>query len=40
SDLIQCYAAIFFALIYGFSGIGIARTASASEKSPQSSVTE
>ncbi|EPO5578548.1 Na+/H+ antiporter NhaC family protein [Salmonella enterica subsp. enterica serovar Kiambu] len=37
---IQCYAAIFFALIYGFSGIGIARTASASEKSPQSSVTE
>lgn len=31
---IQCYAAIFFALIYGFSGIGIARTASASEKSP------
>ncbi|EBD3738661.1 LacI family DNA-binding transcriptional regulator [Salmonella enterica] len=37
---IQCYAAIFFALIYGFSGVGIARTASASEKSPQSSVTE
>ncbi|EAN2609296.1 hypothetical protein K5I76_001240 [Salmonella enterica] len=37
---IQCYAAIFFALIYGFSGIGIARTAPASEKSPQSSVTE
>ncbi|MDI8993172.1 hypothetical protein MJI20_31815, partial [Salmonella enterica subsp. enterica serovar Anatum] len=26
---IQCYAAIFFALIYGFSGVGIARTASA-----------
>ncbi|EFU3137095.1 hypothetical protein HUH30_002085 [Salmonella enterica] len=37
---IQCYAAIFFALIYGFSGIGIARTASASEKSPQTSVTK
>lgn len=37
---IQCYAAIFFALIYGFSGIGIARTASASEKSPQASVTK
>lgn len=37
---IQCYAAIFFALIYGFSGIGIARTTPASEKSPQSSVTE
>lgn len=37
---IQCYAAIFFALIYGFSGIGIARTAPASEKLPQSSVTE
>ncbi|ECC3873954.1 hypothetical protein CPK87_17850 [Salmonella enterica] len=37
---IQCYAAIFFALIYGFSGVGIARTTSASEKSPQSSVTE
>lgn len=37
---IQCYAAIFFALIYGFSGVGIARTAPASEKSPQSSVTE
>lgn len=37
---IQCYAAIFFALIYGFSGVGIARTASASEKSPQTSVTK
>lgn len=37
---IQCYAAIFFALIYGFSGVGIARAASASEKSPQTSVTK
>lgn len=40
ADTTQCYAAIFFALIYGFSGIGIARTASASEKSPQTSVTK
>ncbi len=42
-DLLPGYPMLcgnLLALIYGFSGIGIARTASASEKSPQSSVTE
>ena len=28
---IQCYAAIFFALIYGFTGIGIAKAPSVAE---------
>lgn len=28
---IQCYAAIFFALIYGFTGIGIAKAPSVTE---------
>ncbi|KAF1369967.1 Na+/H+ antiporter NhaC [Yokenella regensburgei] len=37
---VQCYAAIFFALFYGFTGIGIARTAAPTEQAQKSAVTE
>lgn len=37
---VQCYAAIFFALFYGFTGIGIARTATPTELAQKSAVTE
>ncbi|HDR2357184.1 TPA: Na+/H+ antiporter NhaC, partial [Enterobacter roggenkampii] len=37
---VQCYAAIFFALFYGFTGIGIARSATPREQAQKSAVTE
>ena len=37
---IQCYAAIFFALIYGFTGIGIAKAPSVAETEKNITATE
>ncbi|EAA9298030.1 Na+/H+ antiporter NhaC, partial [Salmonella enterica subsp. enterica] len=37
---VQCYAAIFFALFYGFTGIGIARATASTEQTKKSAVTE
>ena len=37
---VQCYAAIFFALFYGFTGIGIARTAAPTEQAQKRAVAE
>lgn len=37
---VQCYAAIFFALFFGFTGIGIAKTSPAAENATNMLATE
>ena len=37
---VQCYAAIFFALFFGFTGIGIAKTPPAAENATNMLATE
>ena len=37
---VQCYSAIFFALFYGFTGFGIARTTPAQENEPTPVITD